>query len=141
MNSSIDNAPDFRNIWPLSAAVWILAFTALAPIFFFPIDWLFHIFPDRYPVIHRMHGLGPGPKILWVASGVIAIVAIYYLTRRPVLGLLACCAFAVLYVPAAIVLWGQFTFGCWLALLVVALAASGAFMASRIGGGRGIADA
>ncbi|GAB2811781.1 hypothetical protein [Dyella kyungheensis] len=132
MNSSIDNAADFRNIWPLSAAVWTLAFAALAPIFF-TVDWLFHIFPDRYPVIHRMHGLGPEPKILWVASGAIAMVAIYYLTRHPVLGLLACCAFAALYVPAAIVLWGQFTWGCWLALLVVALACCGAFMASRVG--------
>lgn len=139
MESSAVKAPDFRDIWQLSAAVCLLAFVAIAPLFF-PIDWLFHVFPDRYPVIHRMHGLGPAPKVLWTASGPVAIAAIYFLTRRPVLGLLACCAFAALYVPGAVVLWGQFTLGCWGALLVVALAVMGTFVASRTGYARRVAD-
>lgn len=87
-----------------------------------------------------MHGLGPAPKVLWTASGPVAIAAIYFLTRRPVLGLLACCAFAALYVPGAVVLWGQFTLGCWGALLVVALAVMGTFVASRTGYARRVAD-
>ncbi len=139
MKSSTENVRDFRSIWAIHAAVWMLILLAMGPVFF-PIDWLFHVFPDSYPVIRRMHGLGPGFKLLWVASGVMAIVSIRLLTRRPMLGLLACCTFAASYALAAMGLWGQFTLGCWAALLTVVLAGIGAFLASRIGDDRRPAD-
>lgn len=128
------NVSSYRNIWALNAAMWILVLLAIGPIFF-PLEWLFHLFPDKYPVIHRMRGLGIAPKMLWVLSGPIAIAAIYLLIRRPLLGLLACGAFAAVYLPAAIELWGKFTFGCWVTLLAVILAGIGAISAWRFRNG------
>jgi hypothetical protein len=101
--------------WAMRAAKGFLLFLAISPACFV-IDWLFHVFPDAYPVIHRMHGLGAAPKILWVASAPLAVASAWMLTRRPVLGALTGVLFVVTYTCAAVVLWGQFTPGCWLAV-------------------------
>jgi hypothetical protein len=124
--------PAYRDILCLRVAVWIMVLLAIAPLFF-PIDWFFHIFSDDHPAIHRMRGLGATPKILWILCGPIAIAAIYFLVRRPVLGFLACVLFAAVSIPVAIVLWAQFTMGCWAALLAVLFAGAGTLIASRAG--------
>jgi hypothetical protein len=101
--------------WVLRAAKGMLLLLAISPVCFV-VDLLFHVFPDAYPVIHRMHGLGTAPKILWVASAPLGIATAWMLARRPILGALGAFLFVVTYTCAALVLWGQFTPGCWLAV-------------------------
>ena len=112
------------------AAAWIIGFLSIGPIIF-PIDWLFHIFPDSFPVIERMHGLGPLPKALWVLCAPLGVATIVLLLRRPVRGLLACVLFAAVYVPTAVVLWGQFSLGAWGAIAATLLAGFGAVHARQ----------
>jgi len=112
------------------AASCIVGCLAIGPIVF-PIDWLFHILPDAFPVVQRMHGLGPLPKSLWVLCGLLGVTAAFLLLRRPLAGFIVCVLFAGVYVPTALVLWGQVTFGSWAAIAAVIVAGFGVIQARR----------
>jgi len=101
-----------------------VGFLAIGPLLF-PVDWMFHVVPDTYPVIQRMHGLGVLPKSLWVLCGPVGVATVILLLRRPLVGFLACVLFAAIYVPTAIVLWGQFSLGSWAAIGAVFIAGFG----------------
>jgi hypothetical protein len=114
----------------LRVATWIVVLLAIGPLFF-PLEWLFHIFSDKHPVIHRMRELGATPKALWVLCGPLAVTTIFLLNRHPLLGFAACALLAALYIPIAIVLWGQFSLGCWAAIAAVIFAGIGAVVSWR----------
>jgi len=78
-----------------------------------------------------MHGLGVLPKILWVLCGPLGVATVILLLRRPLAGFLSCVLFAAIYVPTAIVLWGQFSVGSWAAIAAVFVAGFGVVVASR----------
>src|ERR1700733_2856020 len=104
------------------AASSIATLLAIGPILF-PLDWLFHILPDKFPAIQHMHELGPLPKALWVLCGLLGVAAAILLLRRPLAGFFVCVLFAAVYIPTAIVMWNQFSYGSWAAIGAVLLAA------------------
>ncbi|RUL75431.1 hypothetical protein [Dyella choica] len=116
----------------LDAARWIVGFLSIGPLAF-PLDWLFHVFPDRYPAFHSMHGIGPAWKAAWVLCGLLGAATFVWLRRRPMLGFVASILLAALYVPTAMVMWAQFSYGCFAALLAMILSGIGALAARRSG--------
>ena len=122
--------PSTSRSFATDAARWLVAFVSIGPLLF-PLDWLFHVFPDRYPAFQRMHGLGLAPKMAWVLCGAIGVATFLLLTRRPVLGFVATLLLATLYVPAAMVMWSRFSYGCVAVLLAVILSGIGAFARRR----------
>ena len=123
--------PDPLRPITLALAAAVIGFLAVGPLVF-PIDWAFHIFPDTFPAIQRMHGLGLSPKLLWVICGPLGVVAAALLIRRPLAGFVASVLFAAIYVPTAIALWGQFSFGSWAAIAAALLAGFGLVQARRL---------
>lgn len=105
-------------------AAAIIALLTLGAIVF-PLDWLFRFLPDSLPVIHREHGLPLLPVLAWLLSGVIGLVAILLLLRRPLAGFVASILFAGVYVPTAQEMFGQFSMGCWVAIVAAVLAGVG----------------
>ena len=110
------------------AASLIVSCLSIGPVIF-PVDWLFHLLPDAFPVVQRMRGLGLLPKSLWVLCGLLGVAAALLLLRRPLVGFVVCILFAAVYVPTALVLWGQFSFGSWAAIAAVIVAGLGVIRA------------
>ena len=62
-------------------------------------------------------------------AGLLGVAAAILLLRRPLAGFVVCLLFGAVYVPTAIVLWNQFSFGSWAAIAAVLLAAFGVVQA------------
>lgn len=110
-----------------AALVALLSFGPLATGLGLALDML----PDQFPAIRSFRAAPPIGHALWVGSGLIGVLSAVLLLRRPVLAAVCCAVFAAIYVPAAVTVWLQFTFGCWLAIAAAILAAAGAWIAGK----------
>jgi len=112
-------------------AAWIIGLATIGPLFF-PLDWAFHVLPDKFAAIEYMRRVGDLPKAVWTLCGPLGIATIILLLRRSLAGLFACILFAAIYVPTAMRLWAQFSFGCWAVIAAVFVAAYGVVTARRL---------
>ena len=111
-------------------AIALLALLSIGPLVT-GLDLLFHFLPTHFPAIQNLHAASAVGQALWVGSSVLGAAAIFLMLRRPALAVVACIAFAVVYVPGANAVWRQFTLGCWLAIATVVLSALGARSLSK----------
>ncbi len=87
---------------------------------------LLNFLPTEFSATQNLHSATTVALVLWLGSALAGVLAVFLHTRRrAVPALLATVLFACVYVPGANMVWLQFTFGCWLALVAVALAAFG----------------
>lgn len=101
-----------------------LGILSLSP-FAVALDIWLHFLPD-YPAMQYMRAANPIVQASWVGLGPIGIAAIVLLQSRPIFGVVLTFLFGAGYVPLARLLWGHFTWGCWLAVATVVLAVVGA---------------
>jgi hypothetical protein len=94
------------------------------------LDLWIHFLPDR-PVFQYMRSVSPVIQGGWIALGPIGVLATVLLLRRPPVGALLTAVFVAAYVPFARLLWGHFSWGCWLAVAAAGLAILGAIRWAR----------
>lgn len=115
-----------------SVLIGIAALGPLMAVFEFAFDFL----PSEYAAVQNLHSADLLAKWLWIGCGPFGVVAMTLLRHRPFPGFMAASVFAAAYLPAAVMIWGYFTPGCWTVLLATASAAFGALMSGRAGGAR-----
>jgi hypothetical protein len=108
-----------------TAAIAVLALLCIGPVGT-GLDLLFNFLPSEFSATQSLHSATTVALVLWLGSALAGVLAVFLHTRRrAVPAFLATVLFACIYVPGANMVWLQFTFGCWLALVAVALAAFG----------------
>jgi hypothetical protein len=108
-------------------AAWSTGLLSISP-FAVALDLFLHFLPDL-PVIQYMRAAGPLAQSIWIACGLLGIGTVVMLQRRPMVGFFLSIVFAGIYVPTAMTLWRHVSWGCWLAIATVLMAAAGAWQA------------
>lgn len=99
----------------------IVGYMAILPIAV-ALDLVWPIFPDA-PGIDAMRHSDALAHAAWIGCGVLAIVTVFLLSLRPLLGYLALIALAACYVPVSLAVWRQFAvLSYWASLAAMSLA-------------------
>lgn len=118
-----------------SFASLLIGIAALGP-FMAIFELAFDFLPSQYAAVQNLHSATGLAKLLWIGCGPLGVAAMTMLRRRPFPGFMATSVFTAAYLPAAVMIWGYFTPGCWAVLLATASAALAALMSGRADGTR-----
>ena len=111
-------------------ALALLAFLAIGP-FVTGLDLWLRFLPD-YPAFRHFYAAGTLGHALWIGSGVLALATVALIRRRQfVAAAIVSAVFAAANMTGAPMVWGQATYGPWLAIAAFVLCVAGAIVARR----------
>jgi peptidoglycan/LPS O-acetylase OafA/YrhL len=104
-----------------TVAFWLFVYLAFSALISSALVFVGHA--PSYPVFQTFQEAPVSWRFAFLIAGLLALLTAYLIRRKRWAALLTALAFLVLFVPSFRVVWGQISFGIWLAILATALTA------------------